>query len=91
MSCVNVTKNDRRNAPKRRMWHDLLPIPRLSLFYKLLLLLAGFDCVFLFFGGLFMIQGVFNFSFSLYWLVFPKVIYPAAAIGMTGKTIQNQN
>ena len=65
-----------------------IPLPRLSLFYKLLLLLAGFDCVFLFFGGLFMIQGVFNFSFSLYWLVFPKVIYPAAGFGMTGKTQQ---
>ena len=65
-----------------------IPLPRLSLFYKLLLMLAGFDCMFLFAGGLFMIQEVFKFSFPVYNVLFPKVIYPAAGFGMTGKTTQ---
>ena len=66
-----------------------IPLPRLSLFYKLLLMLAGFDCMFLFAGGLFMIQQVFKFSFAVYNVLFPKVIYPAAGFGMTGKTAVN--
>ena len=64
-----------------------IPLPRMSLFYKLLLILAGFDMMFLFAGGLFMTQQVFKFSNSVYDALFPKVIYPAAGFGMTGTTV----
>ena len=57
---------------------------KVSLFYKLLIGLAFFDIIFLINGGLFIAQTAFKFKSQLYFQFFPSVIYPAAAISMTG-------
>ena len=64
---------------------SLLPSNRRSMFYKLLMTLAIYDIIFISTGGLFMVQQTFHFKFWLYDILFPKLIYPAAGFGMTGR------
>ena len=64
---------------------SLLPSHRKTMFYKLLLTLAIFDIMFISSGGLFMVQQAFRFRFEFFDICFPKIIYPAAGFGMTGK------
>jgi hypothetical protein len=65
----------------------LLPSQRKTMFYKLLLTLAIFDILFISSGGLFMVQQAFHFRFWWFDILFPQIIYPAAAFGMTGTQI----
>ena len=62
----------------------LSSMSRRGLFIKLLLALTTFDLVFLISGGLFMLQQAFNFSNTVYNVLFPKLIYPLAGFSMTG-------
>ncbi len=62
----------------------IVSMKKKSLFHKLLITLAAYDLLFIANGGLFMTQRAFSYNSRAFTLVFPKVIYPLAGIGMTG-------